>query len=189
MRIFRSAPALLSATLFISAAFITWSCSDDDDRSPSGPAGPGVPPAAISFSVSGADEGQKSGECFASVFEFSGEYFVYIDGNDGIEETDPEVTFVIGFDYIGGTPLTPGTYPLGYDAFLEGEGLMAEYEIINEAEDSSRLFGNIFAHEGSIVISEVTANSITGTFTFTAADQDGDEVTLTNGQFQAAVSE
>ncbi len=189
MRVFSSVQSLLSAVFFMSAAFIMWSCSDDDDRGPSGPAGSGVPSAEISFTVSGADTGQKSGECFASVFDFGGQYFVYIDGNDGIEETDPEVTFIIGFEYTGDTPLTPGTYPLGYDAFLEGEGMMAEYEIINESEDSARLFGNIFAHEGSIVISEVTVNSISGSFSFTAADEDGEEVTLTNGQFQAAVSD
>lgn len=177
----RFIPVFFAALVALTAA----ACSNDDDSD--NPSKPQAPPAdRISFSISGADEGSKTGECSAYIENVLGEYFVDISGNDGIEEADPEMTFNISFSYSGSTPVSAGTYPIDYEAYLSGEGFFVSYDLIDESAGSFELFGSTYPQEGSIAVTAVTETSITGTFSFTAANQAGtDEVVVTQGMFNA----
>lgn len=171
-------------------ASITVSCSDDDDNPGSNTNSPNLPFDQISFTISGADEGQKTGECGAYMDDVLGEYMLFIYGNDGIEVNNPEMTFNIDFNYTGSVPVSEGTYPINYDAYLAGDGFYVSYDIVDETSDTSENFGTTSPQEGSIAISSITATSISGTFAFMASNSDDDaEVTVTQGQFNALLED
>jgi hypothetical protein len=178
--------SLLYALSFVAAVMFS-ACSDDDDGGDG--TGEGLEDFKISFNVSGGDEGFKEGSAIIVLNEMSGNYTLNLGGNDAIGEEDEDAqTFSLIF-YKGprSEPIPipdPGTYIVGTPQEAAAEdGFWVAYE--NSTTAPATNFGQAEV-EGELIISDVTADYVEGTFYFSAGQVSGEEtIVVENGVFKA----
>lgn len=164
-------------------------CSDDDDSNGnSGDPAPN-PPAQnqMNFTLSGDIEGEKTGQAFVMVVEAAGSGNVILSGNDGPGITEGQQTFSLNF-YQAGTEIPEaGTYPISFDAGIDGSGFWVLYESFEDGFDNPVGYGGVNGASGTIEITSVTDDAMIGTFSFTATNADGTEIEAMEGSFNAGI--
>ncbi len=156
-------------------------CSDDDDNVVIV-----VDDSSISFTISGAVEGEKSGIATMGQSRVGNTYQLRIRGNDGDEER--EQSYTLDFN-LGPQPNPlpapePGTYDIMtlVDA-AGGKGYHVSF--VNQPLGNSVEYGGAEA-SGELVITDVNDDFIEGTFSFTAkSNATGETIQVSNGQFKA----
>lgn len=169
---------VLFSTLILS--IFTASCSDDQEDELIQ-----KDESSISFNVSGAVEGEKSGIASMGQLEVGGSHQLRIRGNDGDEETDQSyiLDFLIGPQSSQFSAPEPGTYDISTLIEAAGSGYYVSY--VDQPFGNSREFGGAEA-SGELVITNVTDDFIEGTFSFTAKSNATEEqIQVTNGVFKA----
>lgn len=169
-----------SGIALLFALSITTACSEDDDSVEIVP-----DESSITFTISGAVEGVKSGVATIGQTQVGGNYTIRIRGNDGDEERAQ--SYIL--DFARGpqpNPLPspePGTYNLSTLVQAAGQGYYVLF--VDRPFGDTREFGGAEA-SGELIITEVNDDFVEGTFSFTAKSTETEEVIeVTNGQFKA----
>jgi hypothetical protein len=167
-------PSVVSAVVL--ALFTACSSNDENSGAPGTPAGPGPGPAAGTGSITAVIDGQSwsagPGPAGCRLGALSQGGAIGICGTDGVYQIPLSVRAAIG------------TYQLGVAA--SGGESASLIQLANQAIWApSRLQGS-----GEIVVSSLTATTISGTFTFTGGPLVPPATgirTVTNGQFNLPV--
>ncbi|WP_297337890.1 hypothetical protein [Algoriphagus sp.] len=166
-------------TPIILAILITFSsCKDQEDTNP-------ISSDQISFEVSGAISGEKTGSSYVVVVEGSNSYV--ISSNDGTSFDDQ--TFSLSFyksfaDQDLSNP-APGTYPIGTVAdVLNVDGFWVVYTDTQSGKEYGAR--NV---DGTLTITSSSNNQLAGTFEFSAGSfNEGDgNIQISQGTFSASV--
>lgn len=148
--------------LFLAASIMTLtSCSNDDD-------GPSNSATYINFVV----EGQEYN--FKDIISAESQSLT-LNGNNGEGITDPGDTQIGIF-----LPVDPITGTFDFEGAFEGEHALS-------FSSESMGFDFDFAESGSITITEITEDFISGTFTAVITSDDDVTITIANGEFKGEV--
>lgn len=176
--------AFLCLSLFIA-------CDNEDDNNDN--SGGVDVSQEMTFEISGAINGNKNGQARVLYVSSLNSNIRYLDGNDGPAITGPEQTFSIDFSTLntnGEVPqFTEGTYLLSDDNLTDSENYAVSYSVIDENFNEVDYFGGFNEHSGQLTITNISNNRMQGTFNFTAENEAGETINVTNGQFNARILE
>lgn len=169
--------------LILILLFSLTACSSDDDNGNINN-NSSVGDNEITFDISGAVEGNKSGSSYVIVV---GDFSYIISNNDGTSSADQtfSLAFHKSFDDNNIANPTPGTYPIGTVTDLaDVNGFWVVYTDTRSGEE----FGGQNV-SGTMTITSNNNNQLKGTFEFSAGGYDTTEgtITVTNGSFSAAI--
>ncbi len=170
--------------LILTLLFTFTACSGDDDNGGNGD-DPNVGANEITFDISGAVEGNKSGSSYVVIVEG---YSYMISNNDGTLGSDQTFSLAFHKSFEDENPSAnpaPGTYPIGNSVdVLDVDGFWVVYTDTQTDQE----FGGQNVN-GTLTITSTNNNQLKGTFEFTADGFPGTEgtITVTNGSFSAAI--
>lgn len=169
-------------TLFLSFM----ACSNDDDSNDNtGMEDIPIPLNEMSFDISGAVDGSKSGYCYVLIV---GESSYMVSSNDGTSAADQTFGITLYKDFEEdpvGNP-APGTYPIG--TVVDVSGIDGFWVVYTDTQNDTEFGSGTDAVSGSLTIISNTNNELKGTFEFTATNnQTGESIQVTNGKFSAAI--
>lgn len=169
--------------IILTLLFSLTACSGDDDNGNNGD-NPSVGANEITFDISGAVEGNKTGSSYVIIV---GDFSYIISNNDGTSSADQtfSLAFHKSFDDNTAANPAPGTYPIGTVTDLADED---GFWVVYTDTQSSEEFGGQNV-SGTLTITSNNNNQLRGTFEFTAGGYDTTEgtITVTNGSFSAAI--
>jgi hypothetical protein len=162
--------------LAFSVLAILTACGEDDE--------PAKPSAAgeVSFTVSGAVTGQKTGTAALLSSAGAGRDNIFFSLHDGVSGTQ---TYSLAIFESGGNMPTVGTYTIG--------STTSDYWMIYTDTQTNTEFGSFNEDIGSITITEVTDALVKGTFSFDAPEfsdtgqHTGRSIVVNDGTFTASV--
>tara|TARA_R110000850_G_scaffold150497_1_gene273319 strand:+ start:239132 stop:239668 length:537 start_codon:yes stop_codon:yes gene_type:complete len=164
--------------------FTFTACTDDDDNGNNGD-GPNVGANEITFDISGAVEGEKSGASYVVIVQ---DFSYLISSNDGTSSSDQTFSLVFHKSFDDGNASAnpaPGTYPIGtVGDLMDQDGFWVVY---SDTQNNQEFGGQNV--DGTLTITSNSNNQLKGTFEFSAGSYEGSEgtITVTNGSFSAAI--
>ncbi len=168
--------------LILTLLFAFTACNGDDDSNGDGP---NVGANEITFDISGAVEGEKSGSSYVVVVGGTDSYLISNNDGTSAETQTFSLVFYKSFENNPTANPAPGTYPIGTVGDLVNEdGFWVVYTDTQSGEE----FGGQNV-SGTMTITSNTNNQLKGTFEFTAGGYGTTEgtITVTNGRFSAAI--
>lgn len=162
-------------------------CNDDDDDDNGGGSTP--PPTAqeyVTFEIDGAVQGSRSGISIATNDLISeGSLFTF---EHMKPVTEPGALWKLTILYSGEDTLqiTPGTYTIGdLEAFTDGlTNFRAAY--IDESDDGEIVsWTALGVVGGAVVVEEVDAEFISGTFEVEFSNENFGDISITDGEFRS----
>lgn len=170
------------------------SCKKEEDKDPSesSPIGSGNNYAQeMTFDISGNINESKNGQATASLVVSGNANIRSLDGNDGPMITDADQTYSISFECFNPSgevaPFEVGTYTINDQNLLDPTAYTARLTMINSANMSTDEYGGIYEHQGLLEVTSINSNKMQGSFSFTAKNENGEEITVSNGEFNARI--
>ncbi len=98
----------------------------------------------------------------------------------GFTAVDGDVTILVSVQSLKGEPLTESTYEIGAD---ESTQIVAGGSVVNDVGNNTNAVYNAEEGSGTIVLEVFSSERVSGTFEFTAGNNDNFGTTTVTGEF------